>query len=153
MACAGKNLFHDVPITSQVPQCQRINLLHHGKLTVSLLIDETNGYLLGFRRGDGTCLHFDDQTLSMGGTPMKLYTGLISDDEKKYLKSSLINSYHVLLNYDEKINLGNQKMRQQKKVLTQIIIMFCEASRFRPVLDFICEAMATGKTIPLDINI
>uniref|UniRef100_A0A0E0FA05 rRNA N-glycosylase n=1 Tax=Oryza meridionalis TaxID=40149 RepID=A0A0E0FA05_9ORYZ len=154
---AGQNTFHGVAITSLNKQWRRINLVHQDRPTVSLLIDESNGYLVGFRRGDGTWMHFNDQELPnvpgteqrVPGIPIQLsssYMNLIKDNERPYFsvgRQSLRHSYFVLLNYDAEVDLRTAMMKRQRKALTQLI---------RPVLEFISEVMSTEDTTPLDMD-
>ncbi|EEE52848.1 hypothetical protein OsJ_35387 [Oryza sativa Japonica Group] len=161
---AGQNTFHGVAITSLNKQWRRINLVHQDRPTVSLLIDESNGYLVRFRKGNGTWMHFNDQELPnvpgteqrVPGIPIQLsssYMNLIKDNERPYFsvgRQSLRHSYFVLLNYDAEVDLRSAMMKRQRKALTQLIILFCEAARIRPVLEFISEAMSTEDTTPLD---
>ncbi|KAF2906870.1 hypothetical protein DAI22_12g052900 [Oryza sativa Japonica Group] len=109
-------------------------------------------------------MHFNDQELPnvpgteqrVPGIPIQLsssYMNLIKDNERPYFsvgRQSLRHSYFVLLNYDAEVDLRSAMMKRQRKALTQLIILFCEAARIRPVLEFISEAMSTEDTTPLD---
>lgn len=89
-------IFFETPITSDATGFRRINLIYAGKPTVSLIIDEKDIYLIAFRRGDGTWLHFrdrllpevpgpDGQMLAVRGVPIQLhssYLQLIKDKER-----------------------------------------------------------------------
>lgn len=61
-------------------------------------------------------------------------------------KHSLNHTYHVLLNYDATVTLGTPQMNKQRKTLTQLIVMFCEASRFGPIYDFVRQTIGTEQT-------
>lgn len=100
---ADGNLFRGIPITSDSTGFRRINLIHAGRPTVSLIIDEKDIYLIAFRRGDGMWLHFRDRVLpavpdSEGqlveviGLPIQLgssYLQLIKDTERYIPPKSL----------------------------------------------------------------
>ncbi|CAN6339820.1 unnamed protein product [Urochloa humidicola] len=52
------NFFRGVPLTSATAGWRRVNFLFTDRPTVSILIDETDSYLVAVRRGDGVWLKF-----------------------------------------------------------------------------------------------
>lgn len=58
-----------------------------------------------------------------------------------------------MLNYDTTVPLTSPVMIKQRKALTQLIVMFCEASRFTPIYDLVLEAMGKDQSMPLDVGV
>ncbi|KAK3136274.1 hypothetical protein QOZ80_5BG0430810 [Eleusine coracana subsp. coracana] len=143
---AEGDMFRGIPINSHEPGWCRINLLFPDKPTVSLLIDEINCYLVGFRRANGDWLKFDDQDLPNGvGVPLGFesnYNDLcehLNKHKTVFGCPTLTNAYYILLNY-------NGDLKKVKKALLQMVVMFCEAVRFKLILEEIVNIMKEYKT-------
>lgn len=65
-------------------------------------------------------------------------------------KHILVNIYFVLLNYNTTVALDSPLMNKQRKALTQLAVMFCEASRYGPIYDLVLEAMGKDESVLMD---
>lgn len=68
-------------------------------------------------------------------------------------KSSLENAFYKLYSFDVTLPPKHPKMVAQKKALAQLIVMFCEASRFNPVFDFVKSAMGSYVSLKVPLNL
>lgn len=59
----AEKYYKGVPIIPKKISYRRINLIFPGKTSIPLIMEESSGYLCGFRTGDGRWLYFNDTTL------------------------------------------------------------------------------------------
>lgn len=57
--------------------------------------------------------------------------------------------YHALRQFSPDLGLMNQNMRRQRKSLVQLIVLFCEAVRFKRMRARILQIMESGQSVPL----
>lgn len=154
------NLFRDVPLTSATEGWRRVNFLFPDRPTVSILVDEIDSYLVAIRRGDGKWLKFSDHCIPLPADhPAVESMGLVSSysrltrgfDREQLVFGTpvLTNLYHVLFHFNPKLGLMNPEMTRQRKALVQLIVLFCEAVRFRRMRARLLEIMEDGQSVTL----
>ncbi|KAK8449996.1 hypothetical protein SEVIR_7G297100v4 [Setaria viridis] len=154
------NLFRDVPLTSATEGWRRVNFLYPDRPTVSILIDEIDSYLAAIQRGDGKWLKFSDRPIPLPADhpaveSMDVESSYI-DLTRGFIREQLVfgtpvltNLYHVLFHFNPKLGLMNPEMIRQRKALVQLILLFCEAVRFRQMRARLLEIMEDGQSVTL----
>ncbi|XP_072151320.1 uncharacterized protein [Setaria viridis] len=154
------NLFRDVPLTSATEGWRRVNFLYPDRPTVSILIDEIDSYLVAIQKGDGKWLKFSDrpiplpadhpavESMDIQSSYVHLTRGFIRE-QLVFGTPVLTNLYHVLLHFNPNIGLMNREMIRQRKALVQLIVLFCEAVRFRQMRARLLEIMEDGQSVTL----
>ncbi|KQJ86480.1 hypothetical protein BRADI_4g05801v3 [Brachypodium distachyon] len=112
--------YRGVPVTTNEEGFHIISLDHDGYPSVLLVIDQKNGYLIGFRDSRGQWYRFSDQ----GAFPA--HAEVIRHMTSSYF--SLVDDW----------------------ALVRLIIMLCEAVRLRTVRTLVSRRMALFTNAPID---
>uniref|UniRef100_K3YDJ1 Uncharacterized protein n=1 Tax=Setaria italica TaxID=4555 RepID=K3YDJ1_SETIT len=121
------NLFHDVSLTFATEGWRRVNFMFPDRPTVSILIDEKDFYLLRIILLLNTHYWKTESAFPI----------------------MLINFYHVYFHFNPKLGLMNSEMTRQRKMLVQLIVLFCEAVRFKRLRAKLLEIMEDGRSFTL----